>query len=680
MLKNITRVLTPKSIAIIGGGAWGENIILRAHEFGFKGKLLPVHPKKDEIQGIATVKSVKELEEVPDIAFIAVNRIATVDVVQELADMGCGGVICFASGFAEAEKEHADGPQLQQKLITASGDMPLFGPNCYGFINAIDQVAIWPDVHGLKPVERGVAILSQSSNIALNITMQQRSLPIGFTIAVGNQAKISLAHVALSLIEDKRITAIGCYIEGIDNVTDWQQLAKRSYELGKPIIALKAGASEQAQLATKTHTGSLAGSHAGFKALFRKLGIVQKKDIAGFLETLKIAHHCGWIESADIAAMCCSGGEASLIADLAEERGVTFPALPQDIDEKLYQVLGDRVARANPLDYHTYIWGNYEALKAAYSAMVNGPWAFTLLILDYPKVDFGTYRATIDAIIDSAKSASRPVGVIASMGENMPEKIGDELAAKGVVPISGFCEGLDAIRSLVRPLPNFDDLLPPPRISAGETLCEFEAKQILQKAGLSIPKGFRAEGTKALEKSCQELNFPLVLKGMGFAHKTEHQAVKIGLSNTQEVLQAAETMPSDTFLIEEMVKDTVCELLIGVVLDPSHGYILTVGAGGVMTELLRDTACVVLPAKRDELARAIEKLAIAPILHGYRGKAGIHMQALLDFLENFCRLITAHHPETGVHHIVECEINPLLCTTTNVVAVDALIIEGKKDG
>ena len=170
--------------------------------------------------------------------------------------------MCFASGFAEVEDTG-----LQERLIAAAGEMPILGPNCYGFINALERCILWPDHHGIQPTERGVAILAQSSNIAINLSQQQRGLPVAMMVTLGNQAQTSLCALAEWLLDDHRITALGLYIKGMDDPVRWCALARKAHRLKKPVIALKVGKSHQAQAATLSHTASLAGSAAGATAL-----------------------------------------------------------------------------------------------------------------------------------------------------------------------------------------------------------------------------------------------------------------------------------------------------------------------------------------------------------------------------------------------------------------------------
>ena len=192
-MSRLRRLLAPKSIVVIGGGVWCASVIKQARFLGLEGEIVPVHPSKRSIEGIAAIRTVSDHPGPIDAAFVGVNRRASVDVVHALAEGGAGGAVCFASGFSEASEEDDNADDLQQALIRAAGEMPILGPNCYGFVNALDRAALWPDQHGMKPVDRGVAILTQSSNIAINLTMQARGLPIAYMITCGNQAQTSQA-------------------------------------------------------------------------------------------------------------------------------------------------------------------------------------------------------------------------------------------------------------------------------------------------------------------------------------------------------------------------------------------------------------------------------------------------------------------------------------------------------
>jgi acyl-CoA synthetase (NDP forming) len=672
--RDLSRLLRPKSIAVVGGGFWCRNVITQCRKMGFTGDLWPVNPKAVEISGVTCFRSLCDLPAAPDASFIGVNRHATIDITGQLRAMNAGGAVCFASGFLEAEQEDKAGAGLQQNLLDAAGDMPILGPNCYGFINYLDGVLLWPDQHGGAPVQSGVAIVTQSSNIAINLTMQTGGLPIAYMATAGNQAQIGLAEIGQALLYDRRVTALGLHIEGFGDVRAFEALAATARSLGKPIIALKVGKSEQAQAATVSHTASLAGGDAGAQAFLDRLGIARLASLPEFLETLKFLHICGPLPSGNIASISCSGGEASLMADSARSRDLKFPDLTERQKTNLRGALGPMVALANPLDYHTYIWTDTVAMTRTFAAMMDDPVALTLLIVDFPRSDRcsdADWECAIEAAINARAQSDRPVMLVSSLHENLPESVADRLIAGGVVPIRGLDEALAAAEAAARlyqppPLPAPALKTTPP--SGSEMLNEAEAKKLLSVYGLATPLAACASSPEEAAQAAAEIGFPVVLKGEGIAHKTDAGAVKLNLQTSGEVRDAAGEMPSDTFLVEKMVPDTVAELLVGVVRDPAHGFVLTLAAGGVLTEILQDTCSLLLPVSEESIVTGLNRLKISRLLQGYRGKPAANMGAIVLAIQSVQSFATEN-----ADRLVEVEINPLMCGPDTAVAADVLI-------
>lgn len=667
-MHDLSRLLDPRSIAVIGGGAWCTAIIEASRRIGYDGDIFPVHPDGKDIAGLRALRRPEDHDGPIDAAFVGINRHATIEMVRRLAALGAGGAVCFASGFTEAQAEDEAGADLQADLVAAAGEMPIFGPNCYGFVNALDRVAIWPDQHGMSAVESGVAILTQSSNIAINLTMQRRALPIAFMITCGNMAQTSQAEIAAALLDDPRVSAIGLHIEGFGALRDWEHLSCKARERDVPLVALKVGRSEKARQATVSHTASLAGSDAGAAALLERLGIARLDTLPEFLETLKLLHCAGRLPASKVASISCSGGEASLAADLGAERGVSFPPLSPARKQALREALGPMVALANPLDYHTYIWRDTAAMTRAWAAMAGPEIALTMSIVDYPHTDPRDWVCATEAAIGARHATDAPFAVVATLPELMPEVTARELMAGGVVPLNGLAEAFAAVRAAAAPLlePS-DPLLLPGATGALRTLAEHEAKRALSQHGLAIPRGRLAEGPGAIADAARDLAGPLVLKGMGFAHKSEHGAVRVGLA-ADEVEAAARKIGAARFLVEEMVTGGVAELLIGVTCDPAHGFVLTIGAGGVLTEILRDTVSLLVPSRREQIRAALLRLRMAPLLDGYRGAPGADIDAVLDAVEAVQSYVIAN-----AGSLSEVEVNPLICTPARAVAADALI-------
>ncbi|AXI48449.1 acyl-CoA synthetase [Sulfitobacter sp. SK012] len=668
MARDFFRLIRPSSICVIGGGAWCAQIILQSQRMGYEGSIHAVHPRGIEIEGITAVQSLADLPLVPDAVFIGVNRHATVNVVAELAEMGAGGAVCFASGFSEAAAEESSGVDLQAQLVAAAGEMPVLGPNCYGFINALEGALLWPDQHGCQRVERGVAILTQSSNIAINLTMQQRGLPIAYMIACGNMAQTTQAQIALDLLDDAHVTAIGLHIEGFADTAEWHEVALKAQAKAVPLIALKVGKSTQAQVATVSHTASMAGSDAGAAALLTHLGIGRVLDLPTFVETLKLLHCCGPLDASTLSSISCSGGEASLAADTVEGRALSFPPLMQGQRDALADALGPMVALANPLDYNTYIWRDAQRMADAWAAMAAAHIGLTLIIVDYPHTDAADWVCATQAALEVRRRTGRPVAMVATLPELMPADVAAELMVGGVIPMNGLTEAISAAEIAAHlGEPTQEPPLQPGVERIPDLLSEAEAKKLLAQYGMQVPRGATAVTAQDAANKAKELSEPLVLKAMGMAHKSDAGGVVLGLRQDQ-IETAAAKMPTGTLLIEEMVQGGVAEVLVGVTRDPAHGFVLTVGAGGVLTELWQDTQSLLIPATAASVEAALRRLRIWPLLDGYRGKMPADLPSVIASVMAVQALVIAH-----CDVISEVEINPLICTATNSVAVDALI-------
>ncbi len=675
--RDLSRLLRPRSVAVIGGGTWCANVVEACRKIGFSGDIWPVHPTREAVAGARAFASIDDLPSAPDASFVGINRTATIPAIKSLSDMGGGGAICFASGFGEAVAEIAGAADLEAQLVKAAGDMPVIGPNCYGLLNYLDNVAIWPDQHGGVPVETGVAIVTQSSNIAINLTMQRRGLPLAYVVTAGNQAQTGWAEIGLALLQDDRVTALGLHIEGVGDLRAFEALAAQAHALGKPIVALRVGRSVEAQAALVSHTASLAGSDAGARALMARLGVGEVFDLSTFLETLKLLHTTGPLSSNRIVSLSCSGGEASLVADAAVGWDVAFPPLTDAQKTELRATLGPDVALANPLDYQTYIWGDVARLGQTFSAALAGDVALGMVVLDFPRADRcdpAAWMPVIDAAVWAKEQAGKPLAIVSSLVDTLPEVVAEDCQTQGLVPFNGLPEALAAIEVAARLKDHRPaaPLLLPKTGEAGRGLSEAHAKTVLARYGLQVPKAKEFGTADAAVEALSDFGSLVAMKAVGLAHKTEAGGVALNLTSEAAVRQAFATMPTDTVLVEQMITGGLVEMLIGVTCDPAHGYVLTLGAGGTLTEIMGDTVSLLVPASEVDIRAAMSRLRIAPLLAGYRGAPPVDHAALVAAIMGVQAYVTEARP-------IEVEINPLICTADGAFVADALITLGDDD-
>lgn len=668
-MPRLSRLFQPRSIAVFGGG-WAENVIIQCHKMGFDGAIWPVHPNRTEIAGVSCYKSVATLPSAPDAAFLGINRQAVIRITKQLAMRGCGGAVCFASGFAESGDV-----DLQQQLVAAAGTMPLLGPNCYGFINYLDGVLLWPDQHGGARCEHGVAFISQSSNIAINLGMQKRGLPIGYIACVGNQAQTSLTDMTKEVLEDPRITVAGLYIEEIENPTSFAHMAQSARQNGKYIVAIKTGKTKASKQAAGAHTAALAGDAAASSAFLHQCGVVEVNSLEEMVETLKILHLFGALPRNRISAMCCSGGEAGLLADSAANLPLVWPDIPAANRTALANCLGPLVHLANPLDYHTFIWGDVPAMTNCFASMM-GTWVdICCLVIDFPRADRcdrAAWMPALTAMGKAATSTDTKVAILASLPEGMPDDIAAMAIKAGILPLCGFQAGLSAVAHAVKAnsvtlasgvwqpaavIPEFNTTV----------LDEAAAKSALMEHGVMCPASVTGTDPAMLADLANKLKAPLVLKGLGVLHKSERGFVKLDLTHADLQHQAREMNHTGRFLVEEMVAEPLVELLVGVRRDSQYGLHLTVASGGILAELFSDSESLILPVSRADIKASIKALRLAPLLDGYRGRQAANFDAAIDQIIAVCDLIT--HDRM----IAAIEVNPLIIGTCSAVAVDALL-------
>lgn len=658
MTRDLSRLLRPRTIAVLGS-VWAENVIAQCDKIGFAGDVWPVHPTRASIGGRACYAALTDLPSAPDMTFIGVNRHATLDVVAQLAAMGAGGAICFASGWAETGDN-----DLQDALVAAAGEMPVLGPNCYGLLNMLDGAVVWPDQHGGVACESGVAILSQSSNIAINLTMQARGLPIAYVACLGNAAQTGLVELADAMLADARVTALGVYAEGINDAAALAALAAKARAAGKGIVMLKSGRSDAGAAAAASHTAALSGSHAASQAYLAQAGIGSVSTLAGLIEALKILHVHGPLPGRRVISLSCSGGEAGLVADLAEGSPLAFAPLSGAQETALGAVLGPLVTLANPLDYHTFIWGDSEKTTAVFSEAL-APYDAGLFVIDPPRSDRcdpASFEPAIEAIQQAGRATGKPAFVVGSLPENIAEDRAAALLGEGIVSLGGIETALEAIAGASPIAPTGWQPWPVAQVRGTAVLDEATGKALLAEIGVTIPRGVHVPTIADLIEA--DLAPPLALKGLGFAHKTEAGAVRLNVTD----LRNAADMPGATgYLAEEMVQGAVAELIVSVQRDPVYGATMMLGFGGLQAELLQDTQTMVLPVTDAEITAALSRLKLAPLLSGYRGKPAADVAAIVA-----TALALQTHLDADAT-TVEIEINPLMATPHGAIAVDALI-------
>jgi acyl-CoA synthetase (NDP forming) len=673
------RLLQPRSIAVFGGMA-AEELIRQCDRMGYEGELWPVHPKKTEILGHTAYRSVEELPGSPDAAYIAVNRYLTIDIVRELAARNAGGAVCYATGFTEAGEE---GAELEEQLRQVCGEMPLVGPNCYGLLNYVDGAMLWPDQQGGRRVERGVAIITMSSNVAFNLTMQRRGLPIAYAVSLGNKLKFDLHDAIRVFSAQERVSAIGLYLEAVSDPVAFEEAVGVARQTGKPIVAIKTGRSEVAQKIVVSHTASLAGSDALMDALFERVGVARVGSLEELVEALKVLHVLGPLEGGRIGAMSSSGGDLSLIGDAMIGTSLTMPPLSEEGVRRVGPTVHERIVVANPLDYQMFDWNDEERLTDTFSAFVSDNFDVSLCVLDYPradKCDPSTWLGAERAFIRAAGQTGVATAVLSTFTDTMPEPLAERLIEKGIVPLAGIDTGIAGLQAAADvgagwrrdPCAPLLDSVSLREGGRGQVLDEAEAKSVLGNYGLPVPASTVVRDAGEAATAAAEIGFPVVVKALGVAHKTDVGAVRLDLTTADEVATAVAAMShlAESYLVEKMVEGVVAELIVGVARDAQFGPYLVVGGGGILVELMKDSRSILLPVDRGRVLATLESLRCAPLFRGFRGKPRADLGAAADAI-----LAIAGFVEDEASAIVELDVNPLMLLPEGrgAVAADVLL-------
>ena len=683
---HLQRALHARSLAFIGGEEAASGIEY-CRRLGFRGRIFAVNPRRAELAGIACVPTVDDLPQVPDGAWIAVGAEATIDAVARLAAMGAPAAVCYAPGFAEAGCG-----ERERRLIEAAGGMAIVGPNCMGLVTYLDGVPVaLSSGLGTERPPGGVALVAQSGTLIGNMVASERSLPVSHLFSMGNQSVLDIADGIDAVAGDPRVRAVLLYVEGIGDAGAFARAAATAFENGKALIALKGGFSAMGRAIALSHTGSLAGAPELVEAFFRRLGVLAVDSFPELLETAKIYAYDSAPAGNRFMVETCSGTDSGYCADLAERHGIALPQPDATARRRWARVLPPFASPVNPVDVTMAQWGDREAQARTLLTMLRQGADGAAVIVNCPAgEDAESYRATLLAMLDVRRRSGLPCFTIANLPEGAPREVREMLLAGGVVPLQGMEDAIACLGRVARHAARRRQLAaaggPDVRLAgqgalaAGEALDEQAAKRALRAAGLAVPAWRICADAGAACLAAAEIGFPVALKGRGagLAHKTEAGAVALGLRSGDELRRAAEAMLAlpgiDGLAVETMVTDAVAEVIVGVRRDPAFGLALVVGAGGVMAELLRDCATLLLPCSRREVDDALRGLAVQALLAGFRGRAAGDREALLDAIEAVACYALRH---AGT--LLEMDVNPILVRPRGrgAVAVDAFIRFGR---
>jgi len=696
-------LMKPASIAVVGASqrmSRATRVVANLQRFGYAGRIFPINPKYAEVLGLPCYPDLASTPEPADSVVVAIPAEQVPAVLTAAVDCGVRAAVVLSSGFAEAG---APGRQRQaelERLATERG-LLICGPNCYGVFNIrLGAATFSADL--VEPLRPGaVGVVSQSGGFSHAIgeyLMQQRAVGLSYIVSCGNQAGVTVEDYIAFLVEDDDTAVIGAFVEGFKKPEAFRRAAARARALGKPIVVLKVGRSENARQAMLAHTGSLAGTPEIIEAMLRQSGIVQVSSLNEMIDTLTLlaAARTYTPRAWKVGILSGLGGECGRAADAADRGGVELPPLSAASVDTLKTFMPDFGNPRNPLDGTGAMYEDASLFPRLFDVMLRDEAVDVVAVnlrVNVPRPGGGApsrpfSRAMIDTL---ANNPGRLVLAFSSFaGGDLDQEVVRPLADAGVPFLESTETTMLALRHARehrRFLDRAESVAPSapagrPRARLSGTLGATEAMALLSEFGVPVVASIAAKDAAAAAVAADRVGYPVVLKidSPDIAHKTDVGGVRVGLGDAaavraafgamlDEVRRRAPAARLDGALVQRMIPGGR-EMILGVKTDPLFGPAVLCGLGGVFVEQLRDVALRLPPIGPADAAAMIAELRGAAILSGARGRAPADTRALADAIVRVAALADAHRDSLRA-----LDINPLLVLDEGrgVVAVDWLI-------
>ena len=701
---DLQRLINPGVVAVVGAsetrGSFGERTL--SNMAGFTGKVFAINPKYQTLLGRPCVPSLAEMPESPDCVVLCVARPMVEAMIESAAAVKAGGVVVYASGFAETAKpDRMEAQQRVADLAHRSG-VRVVGPNCVGLANTRSGAGLnfMPDYAGMGHRRGPIGIVSQSGALGYTV-LQGMERGIGFShyLAAGNSCDVDVCDFISYLAGDDDTKSIICLLEGVKDGGRFLTAARKARDAGKALIVYKTGNSETSSKAAMSHTGTMVGSAVAYRTAFEDSGAIAVDDLEAVLETASFfakssAPTCG----RGVGILSTSGGAAVICADKAEAHGVALPALEAKTATALHQVVPDFGSVANPSDLTAEVLKTSETFGFCLDAFLNDS-SFSALIMPMIFAHASSSGARAPTIVETAARTDRPLAVV-WMNEWYQGPGSELLDADPRV-----CMFRSADRCFATLRAWFDwhqGRVNRPSESArksaasaeqaarailseakgrGAALSETDSKRVLACYGIAIPQEILARDPEQAASAAAKIGGPVAIKIVSpdILHKTEAGGVRLGLSTPENVREAARNILAsasryapqakiDGISVQQMAPSGV-EIVLGVKNDRQFGPLIAAGLGGIMVELLDDTAVRLAPVGGETAREMLASLKGHALLTGFRGKPGVDIDALIDTI---CRLSELAHDLSDV--VDQIDVNPVIVSAGGVIAADALIV------
>ncbi|HHW94521.1 MAG TPA: acetate--CoA ligase family protein [Mogibacterium sp.] len=698
---NLNKLLKPGKLAIVGATekeTYGGFAVMLMQQFAperMKDVFL-VNPKRDEVFGVPCYHSIDEIPEEIDMVIIATAKKTVPDLLRQAKNKGAGGAVVFAAGYGETGKAEDKTAENELKMLCEELDIALMGPNCAGYINAVDNVPAMGFMTSVPDHSGNVGLVSQSGMIC-TLLLDSGKVDFSYVISCGNSKIVEVVDYIDFLIDDEDTKVIVSYIEGVTNPKKFLETLKKAALKKKPVILLKIGRSEKGSKAASSHTGSLSGSDAAFNAIFEKYGVIRVDDLEDIASLSNMFASIPALPAGNrVVSINGSGGENGVACDIGSIYNINYPEFTEEGKAKLRPMLPDFATISNPLDTTADVCYDTDCFADVAEVIINDD-NFDMAIVGITIVNELTdlcVKHMSQALIKLKKEGrvNKPIFVVPAVESGrMPDYVTNLKEAR--IPVTAPCYyGYKHVAKLgsyvdwlkTTDVESLEDAVPDkPKTGKEKALSEHTSKELLKEYGVTVSEEYIAVSEDDAVKLAKKIGFPIVMKieSEDILHKSDVGGVKLNINSEEEVRVAYRDIMSSCIencpdakingiLMQEMLKKGT-EVIVGVMNDPSFGPMVLCGMGGVFTEVFKDTALFPAPLKKADAIRMIKSLKAYKLMTGYRGQPKLDVDALADLLVGVGDFAVAHKND-----LAEMDINPVFLYPEGegVIAADALVI------
>ena len=704
IVKSIHAMLHPRNIVLVGAtdkpGNYAERIWTNLIKYKFEGALYPVNARRETIWGVPCYKDFASLPDKPDHVLVLVPARFAVQVIRDAAAAGARSATIVTSGFSELQDDESQRLAVELQQVIRETGLAVTGPNCLGNLSAGENMFTNIDDRIVTMEAGPVAIAGQSGAIVMAIrqALEDRGVGVGYMVTTGNEAGLETPDLMSYFAADPTIRVIVVYLEGVRNTKGFRDACKAARAAGKPVIALKLGASEGGRAAAMAHTGALAGSIETFDAISTREGVIRVRGLDELVETTECFVHVDPPKSNRLAAVTLSGGKRGLLIDAFFSAGLNFAPLSKDASDKLAKMLGPGSIVGNPLDAGFAAVVDPSVYIKSVEIMIDDPDTDIVIIdAELPKAPHELRERNLRLVNEMAAAASKPVVYISAMSIGFTEftKVLRK-SLPNIAVMQGMDRAVGAIKSLIdyaslrKVVPEITSsssasaratLERALKHASGAALDEVASKALLKAYGIPVSKEAIAQTAADAVKIAKKIGFPVVAKVVSaqILHKSDIGGVVLNLNSAADVRKAFNDITArvkrlkgkpklDGILIAQQVKAEL-ELVVGGALDAEMGPVVLFGTGGVDVELMKDVALAGAPLDAAEARALIARTKAGVKLKGYRGKPALHEASAVKALVGLSNLMA-----DAAGRIASIDVNPFLINRTTGVAVDALIV------